>query len=202
MRKPPLVAGLILLLIAWAGPLPEMSGHSFAAHMLMHMMVVAIAAPLVALGFAGLRHDPVRRHPALFTALPASLLELAVVWAWHTPVLHQLARTSLPFLVLEQGSFLLAGLLLWMACLGFAPEARASRSAAGVVGLLLTSVHMTLLGALLALAPRPLYGRTAHIDATDDQIIGGIIGGIVYLIGGLGLMTRLLNVAPAAPDRA
>ena len=96
-----------------------------------------------------------------------------MVWAWHTPVLHQLARTSLPFLILEPGSFLLAGLLLWIACLGFAPEARASRSATGVVGLLLTSVHMTLLGALLALSPRPLYGPTAHVGAMDDQVIGG-----------------------------
>ena len=31
---------------AWAGPLPAMAAHSFAAHMSLHMLVVAVAARL------------------------------------------------------------------------------------------------------------------------------------------------------------
>jgi putative membrane protein len=72
--------------------------------------------------------------------------------------------------------------------------------AAGVVGLLLTSMHMTLLGALLALPPRPLYqhpGGFAGFTPLQDQHLGGAImllgGGVSYLLGGLGLTAALLR---------
>lgn len=195
MRKLALTAGLAVLALAWAGPLPALAGHSFTAHMLMHMAVVALAAPLIALGMAGTRFDPAPRLPFLFAALPASLLEFAAVWGWHAPALHHFARATTGGLVLEQGSFLAAGLVLWPACM-------AGRGAAGVFGLLFTSMHMTLLGALLALAPRPLYGHGAM--ALDDQTMGGVVmlafGGAAYLLGGLLLMARLLR-EPAQAER-
>lgn len=201
--------GVAILALVWGGPLAHLAGHSFTAHMIMHMGVVALAAPLIALGLADSRFDPSSRLPVLFAALPASLLEFAVVWGWHAPPLHLFARTTAAGLVLEQASFLAAGLILWLACIG----ERGGRSAAGIFGLLFTSMHMTLLGALLALAPRPLYDHAMHHDpafglsAIEDQNIGGVVmlgvGGAVYLLGGLLLMARLLN-APArehAPDR-
>ena len=54
--------------------------------------------------------------------------------------------------------FLGAGLFLWLTCFGAARRAAPAHDAAGAFALLLTSIHMTLLGALLALSPRPLYG--------------------------------------------
>ena len=75
--------------------------------------------------------------------------------------------------------------------------------AAGAFALLLTSMHMTLLGALLALAPRPLFGEGTvtclglTLGAAQDQQLGGVlmlmIGGAVYLAGGLALVARLLS---------
>jgi hypothetical protein len=35
-----------------------------------------------------------------------------VVWTWHAPVLHHAAREGATVLILEQGTFLAAGLLL------------------------------------------------------------------------------------------
>jgi putative membrane protein len=204
MRRISVIAGIALLALVWGGPLPHIAGHSFTSHMIMHMSVVALAAPLLALGLGGSRFDPSPRFPLLFAALPASLLEFAVVWGWHVPVLHEFARTYTSGLVLEQGSFLAAGLILWISCIGV--SGRSGRSAAGVLGLLFTSMHMTLLGALLALAPRPLYGHAldhAHafgLSALEDQTVGGIVmlavGGAVYLLGGLIMMMRLLKEPP------
>jgi putative membrane protein len=197
------IAGVTVLAIAWGGSLPHLAGHSFTSHMIMHMAVVAIAAPLIALGISGSRFDPSQRYQLLFAALPASLLEFAVVWGWHTPLLHEFARARVSGLVAEQGSFLIAGLILWLACLG-----ASGRNAAGILGLLFTSMHMTLLGALLALAPRPLYNhpmdhfRAFGLGVAQDQTMGGIVmlavGGAVYLLGGLILMARLLK-DPATP---
>jgi putative membrane protein len=192
--------GLLTLAGAWFGPLPRLAAHAFSAHMVMHMSVVAVAAPLLACGVAGGRLDPVRKAPALFTPIPVSLVELVVVWAWHTPALHHVARHSLSGLVVEQGTFLLSGLVLWLSAFGGDDEQRRSRAAAGILALLLTSMHMTVLGVLLALPPRPLYahvGVVAGLTPLQDQHLGGaimlLIGGVSYLIGGLWLTREVLR---------
>jgi putative membrane protein len=70
----------------------------------------------------------------------------------------------------------------------------------------LTSMHMTLLGALLALTPRALYAghgsAGSGIGAVEDQHLGGaimlIVGGVSYLAGALVLMGEWLR----APGRS
>ena len=188
--------GILTLALVWLGPLPGLAPSRFSAHMTMHMGVVAVAAPLLAVALAGTRADPARRWPAVFSPVPASFLELGVVWAWHTPALHHAARHSAEGLVVEQGMFLASGLLVWISAFGGESQGGA-RTASGVVGLLLTSVHMTLLGALIALAPRPLFTHAAGPDALDEQHLGGaimlVVGGISYLLGGLYLSALLLS---------
>jgi putative membrane protein len=199
MRAATFALGAIVLAVLWLGPLPGWARGSFTAHMTLHMGVVAVAAPLLALALAGGDRDPARALPALFSAIPAAALELAIVWGWHAPLLHHVARTSSIGFALEQGSFLAAGFLVWMASLGGERDVVGSRAGAGVVALLLTSMHMTLLGALLALTPRPLYqhgGASTASAALDDQQLGGaimlVVGGVVYLAGGLWQSRRLL----------
>ncbi|MEN2989661.1 cytochrome c oxidase assembly protein [Tistrella sp. BH-R2-4] len=202
----PVAAGLVVLAALWAGPLARASATSFAAHMAVHMGLVTIVAPLVAIGIAGSRYDPTPRHPLLFGPLPASLVELLVVWGWHAPLLHGWARTSGTGYILEQGSFLAAGLLVWIACLGGGARGPRGQSLLGTLGLLLTSIHMTLLGALIAFAGRPLYTHAlSGLHGTDidplaviaDQQFGGIImllmGGAAYLAGGVVLMARMFR---------
>jgi putative membrane protein len=90
---------------------------------------------------------------------------------------------------------------------GSGPVSR-GRRAAGVAGLLLTSMHMTLLGALLALTPRPLYphlGGAAGWSPLEDQHVGGaimlLVGGLAYLAGGLWLTAGLLRTDAHRPTR-
>lgn len=187
-----------MLALLWLGPLPRLAASDFTAHMTMHMGVVALVAPLLALALAGGPFDPARRHPVLFGALATSVVELVVVWGWHAPALHHAARTSVTWLTVEQSMFLICGFSLWMAALG--GDRVGSRAAAGVLALLLTSMHMTLLGSLIALSPRPLY---SHAEAgrpgvaLEEQQRGGaimlVIGGASYLAGGLALSARLLD---------
>ncbi len=207
MRRALLIMGTLALAAVWLTPVPQFAQHAFWAHMTMHMVVVAVAAPLLALGVAGGRLDPVRRAPRLLAPIPLSVVELIVVWAWHAPHLHSLARESVVGLVAEQGSFLLSGLVVWLSAFGGDPVNAAPRRAAGVVALLLTSMHMTLLGALIALAPRPLFHHPgahsleAHSALTplDDQHLGGaimlLVGGVSYLAGGVWLTFGLMRTA-------
>ena len=206
LRRLLLGLGCLTLAAVWLGPLPHLAHHAFFAHMTMHMGVVAVAAPLIALGIAGARFDPVRKWPGLFAPIPASVLELIVVWAWHAPAPHHLARHSGLGLVAEQGSFLLCGLLVWLSAFGGELPRPDSRSAAGVIGLLLTSMHMTLLGALLALTPRTLYDHAesaAGLTPLEDQHLGGavmlLVGGISYLAGGVWLTSSLIRERVSEP---
>ena len=194
--------GIGLLLLAFAWLLAFLAGNSFAAHMMAHMGVVAVAAPLIAIGLSRTGIDIAGRL-AWITPVVASLIELAVVWFWHLPQMRLLAERSVAGAVAEQASFLAAGLLLWLVCLS---ASNRQGRLAGVVGLLLTSMHMTLLGVLLALAPRPLYGTGEvmclgmPLDAAADQQIGGVlmlfIGASSYLVGGIALAHRLLAGGP------
>lgn len=198
-------AALAALACVWFTPLTASLLGPFSAHMVTHLTVVAAAAPLLALALAGTALDPLRRLPAPLLAVPASLVELLVVWSWHAPALHTVARSSMPGLAAEQGMFLASALAVWLCVLAPDRHAAAQASdavephgtnAAGVMALLLTSMHMTLLGALLALAPRPLYHAHAAAALADQQLGGALmlsIGGAVYLGGGVALAATLVR---------
>lgn len=205
MRRASLIVGLLTLALVWAGPLLSVWRGSFAAHMLAHMGVVAIAAPLIAIGLSPFIQRKLpstwpAAAPLLSLALIASLVELIVVWGWHAPAARLWAERSVFATILEQTSFLVAGLFLWLTAI--APRGTPAQDSAGAFALLLTSVHMTLLGALLSLAPRPLYGVGdvtcfgLVLGAGEDQALGGVImlmiGAAVYLAGGVFLLARLL----------
>ncbi|MBI0434724.1 cytochrome c oxidase assembly protein [Roseomonas sp. KE0001] len=205
------VLALGVLALAWGGPLRWALGASFTGHMAMHMAVVAVAAPLLALGLAARCPSGGALDRLSGTPVLASAIEFVVIWGWHAPGPHRAARESLGLMALEQASFLAAATLVWLSCLGAGAAESRPRQAAGILGLLLTSMHMTLLGALIGLAPRPLYrheaypGHAAHapgegipgLTALEDQALGGVVmllaGGGAYLAGGLWLAARLLR---------
>jgi len=194
-------AGCAILLYAWVGPLPALVPSSFAAHMWLHMLVVGIAVPLIAAALAP------RLAPSPHLALPiaVSLVDFVVVWGWHAPAMHHASRSDPLVLVAEQASFFVVSLLVWLVAL--AGRDRGNAALGGAMALFFTSMHMTLLGALLGLAPRPLYpghhGGDAWLGLAPlaDQQLGGVImlaiGGVVYLLGGLILMRRVLRQVPA-----
>ncbi len=199
MRRASLAAGLLVLAVVWLGPLLGPWRESFSAGMVAHMGVVAIAAPLIALGLPAAW----RFGPSMPAALPviASLFELFAVWGWHAPAMRAAAEGSVAVTVAEQATFLAAGVLLWST--SFAAPGERMHAASGAAALLLTSIHMTLLGALLSLSPRPLYGAGdvtcfgIVLDAGQDQQLGGVVmlavGAAVYMAGGLTLVSGLLS---------
>lgn len=191
--------GIATLLIAWIG-LPRAGLPPFSTHMAGHMLVVAVAAPLLALALVDTWAERSPAVPVLLpSAIAASMIELVVVWGWHAPAAHLAARTQPWALAFEQGSFLASGVLLWAAVLG------RGRLLDGMVALLLTAMHMTLLAALVAVSTRPLFGHAAHLHAAPsieisplaDQQLGGaimfILGNAAYLGGALLLAARGLS---------
>lgn len=182
-----ILTGLTLLAAIWLFQLVKLTDGYFSEHMLRHMLLITVICPLLALGIS----TP-NRNMAV-SPLIASLIEFIIVWGWHVPALHDLARAYWPVALLEQATFLVAGLLLWCAVL------RPNEALAGAGGMFLTSMHMTLLGALLILSPRLLYqAELCRLGGVEDQQLGGMImlgiGTPIYLIAGLFILSGTLNL--------
>ena len=204
------------VLLAVAATVLGFAGLGMTGHMAAHMGAVAVAAPMLAWGMtAPLPSFPQRREsrtsdggvsfdgPARLDSrlrgndggpLAWATVEFVVVWAWHAPALRGLADMHPVVAVVEQAMFLGVGVGLWRAAV--------VHPAGGVAALLLTSMHMTLLGALIGLAARPLYAMMAMhpapgLDALADQQLGGVVmlvvGGAAYCLGGLALLGTMLR---------
>jgi putative membrane protein len=100
----PLVLGCLVLAAVWLGPLVALAGQSFAAHMTMHVAVVALAAPLLALWIVSPGSGALCLRRLLAAPVLASVAEFVAIWGWHLPAPHAFARTSITGLLLEQES--------------------------------------------------------------------------------------------------
>jgi putative membrane protein len=189
MKRGALTLALAMLVAAVA-----LAGAGMTGHMAGHMVAVALAAPLLAFAAHHTALDPARLHPSLANPLAVSVIELVVVWSWHLPAVRAAVMHGSPLMLVEIACFVGIGTFLWSAVLA-AP-------AAGVAALLLTSMHMTLLGALIGLAPRLLYPGAAHaapagLTPMEDQQLAGVvmllIGGVSYLAGGLIMLNGMLR---------
>ena len=179
--------GLALLALLWLGPLPGIAGVSMSAHMLLHVGLVAVVPALVRLRL------PVT--PGIPALGAVALADLVVVWGWHLPAAHLWASLSDTGFIVQQASFLAAGLALWSA-------AAAAGRLGGAVLLMVTAMHMTLIGVLLTLAPRVLYpgvcgGGPFALGPLEDQQMAGIVMAVlapaIYLAGALARLAPLLR---------
>lgn len=194
------IAGTCLLLgVAW---ILAVRWNTFTLHMLAHVLAVAVAAPAFAWAV---------RWPAWLSSPAAALafcgVEFIVVWGWHLPAMHTLAAANTAVFVIEQLTFLAAGVAVWASV---RPDERRSPPG-GLVGaavLLITAMHMTLLGALLILAPEPLYQHgmsdRAPFRALGDQQLGGLVmlitSSTVYLGAALIVLGRMLRLREPARE--
>jgi cytochrome c oxidase assembly factor CtaG len=207
--------GLGALVLALVWPLEALSAPSLSAHMAQHMLLVAIAPPLLVVGLplralgasvpgrGVLRVLRSRPGRAFARPLPAFVLHSAVLWAWHVPALYQAALRHAGVHGLEHASFFASALLLWWALLT-AGRARADGYGVSALLTLAMVMHTGLLGALLTFAARPLYpiyDNAARFGLTplEDQQLAGLImwvpGGLIYLCLGLLLAQAWLREA-------
>lgn len=188
----------------WLGPLPQMSRTAFSPHMILHLAIVGLASPLIALGLSEFLRSPRSFRPALSWALLASFFEMVVVWGWHIPLLHAGAARSDALFVLQQISFLAAGLAVWT--MGWTATSPAA-AGAGAIAMFLTFMHMSMFGLVITLAPRLIYApdvcRGAFgLTGFEDQQLGGILmavfGGLPYLLGTVLACFRVVSAREAS----
>lgn len=193
-------SGWLVLVVALVSPLADLAEQLGSAHMVQHLLLMLVAAPLLvfgAPGFAALwalpprwrqrfarwwRRDSGARGSflALSQPLMAWLIYLVVLWAWHLPTLYEAALHNPLLHDLQHILFVAGAGLLWWVVLNPMGQIRLARGA-GVIYLFATSMHAMALGVFMTLAPTawyPTYETTAPawgLAALEDQQIAGAI---------------------------
>lgn len=216
--------GLAVVGVALLSPLEAVSRALASVHMVQHLLLVLIAAPLLARSGAGsallrgaptvLRRLPSRvravapwsrraaaaaRHPALVWGL-----HTAALWLWHSAVLYDAAVASEPLHVLEHLLFLGTAVMLWRVVIGHRSPPRVP-AGLGVVLLFALTLQTSFLSVLLVFADSPWYAayRTSTaawgLSALEDQRLAGAImwvpAGLVYVGVALALLVRWVTAS-------
>lgn len=199
-------AGLATIVVALDSPLERLADGYFWAHMLQHVLLMLVAAPLIVLGAPwlpfwrplplGIRRPLARavvKRPSLgwfrravrFVAAPwcAWALFNADIGVWHVPALFDLTLENNAVHYAEHASFVVLGLLFWSQLLPSPPfHPRLSEfqlaiyATAGVAAAWLLAV-------ILTLAPTPLYPaqHSSHGSGLsalgDQQLAAGVMLG-------------------------
>lgn len=204
-------AGLAMVWLALFSPVGVYTELFFFMHMIQHLLLVEVAAPLILLGApllpmmwslprgprVGLGSlfapGPVK---LLFTGLTHPLVAVAqyctVISSWHIPVFYDAAQGRTVVHDLEHAIFLGSALLFWWPVIHPAGGRRRLSFAAGTVYFMPVVAVGSMIGALLTFARQPLYATYARlprvwgISVVQDQQLAGLImwvpGGLVFLV--------------------
>jgi putative membrane protein len=208
------MGAMAVLAVALVSPLDALSGALASAHMVQHVLLILVVAPLLALSAPGevlldqgspaFRRGVVRwrtrlglsrAHLRVFR-LPATvwLLHVSAQWFWHASVPYDAAVRNEFLHILEHASFLVTGVMFWGVVIGRRAAGRVWNGL-GVLLVFAMGMQSTFLSVLLTFAPTPWY--SAYAESTrpwgleplaDQQLAGAIMwvpAGFVYL--GVGL---------------
>ena len=207
--------GWAVALLALVSPVAGLSGELLWVHMIQHLLLIIVAAPLLALGAPqaairravgpgargalsrGIRRISLRRTTwAPPTIVIAAATHAASFWVWHAPGLYDLAVENAAVHLLEHAFFLGSGVWFWMAVVA---ATRRGRRQHGLATLCLGGLIAQggVLGALLTFTSQSVYdvydGARGFTALQDQELAGAIMWvppGFVYATVGIALFIR------------
>ncbi len=203
--------GLLVIWLALLSPIDALADqYLFSAHMLQHLLLAAVAPPLLLLGIPNSLWEGISQRlpgPERILSRPvlAWLVGVGTLTVWHFPTLYNATLENDAIHVFEHLCFLISASIFWY------PIVRGRLAAPTALIYLMGATHvMTLLGIVLAYFPHLLYPAYAQptdslgilklirsgwgISARDDQEIAGLMmavpGGAAYLTAIFVLVVR------------
>jgi putative membrane protein len=215
------MGGIFSVWAAVASPLATLDHQSLTIHMMKHLLLMTVSAPSILAGApasplaCGLPKLFIRSHPPLGN-LPARWLErclmhpvscwlagTAVVIGWHLPVAFQLGMRSHWVHVLEDVSFLVAGLLFWWPIVQSSPSRTRSPQWSIALYLFLATLPCDILSAFLVFCNRlvyPFYLSTPQLfsmsSLADQECAGALMWVWVtfaYVIPAVAITVQILS---------
>jgi putative membrane protein len=212
-------AGLLALLVALVSPLAAYDDTIFWAHMLQHVLLLAVAPPLILLGrpaatswrafplsyrrqtARAIAHSPggapLRAAVRVLTAPQVALtVFVATMAAWHIPALYDTTLRSTEIHDLEHVLFLATGLLFWSCLIDSPPLWSRLALPARALYATLAMAACWLLAVVLGFASTPLYAyptaRPGGLSAIGDQHLAA---GIMWVPGSVPFVAASLLFA-------
>jgi putative membrane protein len=220
--------GLLCIWIAADSPLGTLDHQWLSIHMVQHLLLMTVSAPLILLGafpllflyslpqsfthritVLVLNVSPVQGLARVITnPFFCWLMAMAVLIGWHIPAAYSLARDSSTWHHLEEASFLLAGVLFWWPVIE--PWPRVSRYSRWymVLYLFLATLPCDALSAYLAFCDKIVYRcylSVPHFNTSamqDQQCAGALMWVVVtfaYLLPAVLLTANLLDSSGTEP---
>ena len=209
-RRWEFLVGLAVIFVALESPIDTGSATSFSIHMVQHLLLTMVAAPLLVLGapvtLALLAGSPINRRrlsAALRSAplrtisepLVAWILFFGVLWGSHFTGLFEASLRSDGVHALEHLGYLMTAVLFWMPVVGRDPAPSGMSYPARILYLFFAMASMAFLGLALFSADRALYPAYVAVEgaakaAADQRMGGGImwVGGMIHLVPALALV--------------
>jgi putative membrane protein len=181
--------GTIVALLALTSPLDELGDrYLFSAHMVQHLLLIYVTAPLWLIGTPGWLVDRLvpRRMEGLVRWLTSPMIAfiifIGVLWIWHLPYFYEAAQENEIIHAFEHLTFIGAALIGWWPVMGgettrFPKPEQPLR----MLYLFLLAIPCTTLAAILTLANKPLYPfyvsapHPLGLDVLQDQRLGGLL---------------------------
>jgi putative membrane protein len=193
LRSCAFYAGLLTIVIALTGPIDNQADRLFWVHMIQHVLLLTVAAPLIVLGAPwmslwrplplGFRRSVAgslarERWAAPLRAAGRALGSPVGAWlafsvnlvAWHIPAAFDLTLQHIWIHAAEHTTFLLFGILLWAQVIDSPPLRLTLRIDQRVYYMVASSVVGWVLSLVLAFASRPLYPVYAHLASRPGGI--------------------------------
>ncbi len=177
--------GTLTGLFALISPLDALGDeYLFSAHMIQHLLLMFVTAPLWIMGAPGWLTDLVipsilKKYMGWMThPISAFAVFVGVMTIWHIPVLYNLALENEGLHIFEHLTFIGAAMIGWW------PIAAPNNSVAPpaqMLYLFLLGIPATALAAILTFASTPLYPfyseapRLLGLSVLDDQHLGGLL---------------------------
>jgi putative membrane protein len=209
------VAGCLALLMVLGPPLDDWSdNYLLSAHMIQHMILMLVVAPLWLVGLPGWIFAPISRKPLvdrlgwILTRPPITfLIANAVIVIWHFPAMYDLALRSEPVHIAQHLSFLAAWLFAWWPILGQNPAWPRLAQLPQCLYLFLLAIPGGIVGAFITFAEPGLYEaytvapRLWGISLATDQQIGGLLMWVVENLIFLLIITAIFFSWAGREDR-
>jgi putative membrane protein len=163
-----------------------------AHHMVMHIGLMNVAAPLLAVVIANRLDFSDLKARWLWIATAA---QTAVLWLVHMPAVHEAAMMHHSLRLAVLAALTIAAAAFWLTCVGISSSSRWQT----IPPLAISGKLFCLLAALLTFSPRPLYG--AHVlGALEDQQLAGLLMIVAcplsYLLTALIISVQLISDTP------
>jgi putative membrane protein len=166
------MSGLVVLYLALQSPLDTYSELLFSVHMVQHILLTMIAAPLIILGtpiWLALRaSSPSTRRRVLLPVLHSRVVKVlaspvvgwalfaTVMWGSHYPSVYQAALQDSRVHALEHLAYLASALLFWWPVIGLDPSPTRISHPARILYLFLAMPVTSLLGLAISSTNRIL----------------------------------------------